>query len=177
MKLFHDQIESAVAFDDGKTSKQGWESQTLSSEPVAEQGFKKKTTCYYEKSIATSRGRRRWIQSRTIHVFVLFSLRFHADNRPLDQESSDREMLLDFSLAQSTPSARLDKPPGGAVGVAPPSISPHVRRVQGHASLFVARNKWLMWPFYQFEPIWPFADLGYHRGFSLNCFFALLLCL
>lgn len=42
MKLFHDQIESAVVYDDGKTSKHGWKSQTLSSEPVAEQGLKKK---------------------------------------------------------------------------------------------------------------------------------------
>lgn len=42
MKLFHDQIESAVVFDGGKTSKQGWESQTLSSEPVAEQSFEKR---------------------------------------------------------------------------------------------------------------------------------------
>lgn len=140
MKLFHDQIESAAVFQDGKTSKQSWESQTLSSEPVAEQGFRKKTVCYYEESIATSREQRRWIQSRTIHVFVLFSLRFNADNRALDQESSDREMLFDFSLAQSTPSAPLYELPDREVGVVPPSISVIVCRVQGHASLFVARN-------------------------------------
>lgn len=133
---------------------------------------KKKTARYHEKSIATSRERRRWIQSRKIHVFVLFSLRFRADNR-----ASDRETLFGFPRAQSSPSAPLYEPPVGVVGVVPPSISFNVRHVQGHASLFVACNKWLMWPFYQFEPIWPLADLGYHRGFSLNCFFALLLCL
>lgn len=176
MTLFLRPNWERCAFEDGKTRKQGWESQTLLNEPVVEQGFKKKTARYYEKSIATSRERRRWIQSRTIHVFVLFSLRFRADNRASDQESSDRE-TFDFPLAQSSPSAPLYEPPVGAVGVVPPSISFNVRHVQGHASLFVACNKWLMWPFYQFEPIWPLADLSYHGGFSLNCFFALLLCL
>lgn len=103
------------AFEDGKTNKDGLGESNAIERTSCRARLQKNTARDYDESIATSGERRRWIQSRTIHVFVLFSLRFSADNRASDQESSDRETILDFPPLCSTSRRRRSSGRGPAI--------------------------------------------------------------